>query len=82
MKINEAEMLSDFLMKILKWELKDRASAQELLDHPWLTMPDDYNFKMSDLEYKKYKLKRSVESANEEFLLSEFRGTKKLHNMG
>ena len=51
-------------MKILKWELKDRATAQELLDHPWLKMADDYNYRMSDLEYKKYKLKTSMEAAN------------------
>jgi serine/threonine protein kinase len=70
-------MFADFLQKILKWELKDRATAQELLDHPWLSMPDDYNYKMSDLEYKKYKLKQSIESANEEFLNQEVRVKKK-----
>lgn len=63
-------------MKILKWELKDRATAEQLLDHPWLSMPDDYNYKMSDLEYKKYKLKRSVESANEEYLMQELKSRK------
>jgi len=30
-----------------------------MLEHPWLKMPDDYNFKMDDLEYKKYKLKQT-----------------------
>lgn len=69
LKTHEADLLADFLMKILKWELKDRATAEQLLDHPWLSMPDGYNYKMSDLEYKKYKLKRSVESANEEYLM-------------
>jgi hypothetical protein len=31
-------------------------------------MPDNYNYKMSDLEYNKYKLKQSVETGNQEFL--------------
>lgn len=67
-------------MKILKWELKDRATAQELLDHPWLKMADDYNYRMSDLEYKKYKLKTSMEAANSEFLLGEYKGRKARSN--
>jgi len=29
----EAEVLADFLGKILKWEPKDRPSAQEMLGH-------------------------------------------------
>jgi serine/threonine-protein kinase SRPK3 len=56
-KTQEAEMLADFLLPMIKWLPKERASAQKMLDHPWLKMPDDYNFKMDDLEYKKYKLK-------------------------
>lgn len=52
-------MLADFLLPMLKWLPKDRASAQQMLDHPWLKMPDDYNFKMDDLEYKKFKLKQT-----------------------
>jgi hypothetical protein len=39
-------------------------------------MPDDYNYRMSDIDYKKYKLKRSVESANEEFLMQEYKERK------
>jgi len=40
-------------------------------------MPDDYNHTMSDLEYKKYKLKQSIESANIDFLTQEIRVKKK-----
>ena len=39
-----------------------------MLEHPWLSMPDDYNYKMSDLEFKKYKLRQTIESTNQEFL--------------
>jgi serine/threonine protein kinase len=50
-KPKEAFMLSDFLMKILKWYPSDRPSAQEMLSHPWLSMPDEYSYKMSEIEY-------------------------------
>lgn len=36
---SEAVALSDFLMKVLDWYPEKRATAQEMLDHPWLTMP-------------------------------------------
>lgn len=39
-----------------------------MLDHPWLAMPDDYNYKMSDLEYKKFKLRQTIEAVNDDFL--------------
>lgn len=28
-----------------------------MLSHPWLTMPDEYNYKMSEIEYKIFELK-------------------------
>jgi hypothetical protein len=34
-------------------------------------MPDNYNFKMSDLEFKKYKLRQTFEGINNEFLHEE-----------
>lgn len=57
-KKHEADMLADFLLPILQWEPTKRPTAQELLSHPWLTMPDEYNHKMSDLEFQKYNLKQ------------------------
>lgn len=50
-------MFADFLMKILKWYPADRPSAQEMLNHPWLTMKDDYHYKMTEMELKLYELK-------------------------
>lgn len=32
----EAEALASFLLPMLAWSPEDRASAQEMLDHPWL----------------------------------------------
>lgn len=65
-KPNEAHMLADFLLPILKWYPSDRPSAQTMLQHPWLSMPDDYNFKMSDLEYQKFQLKQTTLLQEEE----------------
>jgi hypothetical protein len=51
-----------------------------MLDHPWLSMPDEYNYHMSDLEYRKYKLRQTVEIANQDFLFDEYKGSKKKEN--
>ena len=48
----EATALSDFLMKVLVWYPEDRQSAQELLEHPWLTMAKNDKIKMTDEEYQ------------------------------
>lgn len=58
LKQNEAHQLADFLGLILKWFPSDRASAKQLLSHPWLSMPDDYEPRMTDLEFQKFALKR------------------------
>lgn len=42
-----------------------------MLEHPWLSMPDDYSYRMSDLEFKKYSLKQRVENVEKEFLNTE-----------
>ena len=62
-KKHEAEMLSSFLLPILQWEPSKRPSAQTMLNHPWLTMPDEYNHKMSDFEFQKFNLKQTTELA-------------------
>ena len=66
LKIEEADKLSDFLNKILQWRNKDRISAQKLLDHEWLKMDANYNYKMSDLEYKKYQLRQHLETSDDQ----------------
>ena len=42
-----------------------------MLDHPWLKMPDDYNYKMDDLEFKKYKLKQTFQGIENDFLTGD-----------
>ena len=48
-------MLADFLGKILKWEPKDRPTAQEMLSHPWLKMIPRYETKKSRKECREYR---------------------------
>ena len=56
----EAKALSDFLMPMLEWYPERRASARELLRHPWLTMPANYDYHMSDTEIFKLNMKESL----------------------
>lgn len=42
LKKEEAEPLADFMLKVLKWDIADRASAKDLLNHEWLYMPSNY----------------------------------------
>ena len=37
---------------MLIWYPENRATAQEMLDHPWLKMPRNDNFKIEDEEYE------------------------------
>lgn len=53
----EADVLADFLSKILKWYPKDRPTSEEMLKHPWFTMADNYEYKMNEMEYKLFELK-------------------------
>ncbi len=68
----EARLFSDFLLTILKWEPKDRPSAQDMLSHPWLKMIPhaDWKFSRRELrEFKKvngYKVSPSSKSSEED----------------
>ena len=52
-KEHEAEALTDFIMPMLEYYPEKRISAQELLKHPWLNMPADFDYLMTDREYEK-----------------------------
>jgi len=53
MKEHEAEALNDFMMPMLEYYPEKRISAQELLKHPWLNMPANFDYLMSEREYEK-----------------------------
>jgi serine/threonine protein kinase len=52
-KEHEADALTDFIMPMLEYYPEKRISAQELLKHPWLNMPADFDYLMTDREYEK-----------------------------
>ena len=75
---NESRSLADFLECMLKWKPKDRASAREMLNHPWLKEADEYGVWMikehlkefKEINHKKFpgfleKLKNEQERGNE-----------------
>ena len=56
----EAQALTDFLLPMLEYYPERRASARELLRHPWLTMPPNYDYRMSDTEIFKMNMRESL----------------------
>jgi serine/threonine protein kinase len=66
-KEHEAKAISSFLEQALKWKSEDRLSAQEMLNHEWLSMPNDYDYKVeSDGEGEDAEGEDGDEDANEE----------------
>ena len=53
-KEEEATSFAEFLIPMLDWDPEKRASAQQMLNHPWLQMDKIYDTKMTDEEYFKY----------------------------
>ena len=46
---------------MLAWHHDKRATAQEMLDHPWLNMPDNYDYKFTKKEYEKIQFKKDMQ---------------------
>lgn len=53
-KDTEALFLSRFLERCLKWNPKDRASAKDLLNDPWLKMAPHYDARMDPAMYNEW----------------------------
>jgi serine/threonine protein kinase len=53
-RIQEMEALAfaDFLMPCLRWDPDKRITAQKLLEHPWLSMPSNYEVRLSEEEFE------------------------------
>ena len=62
---DEAQALADFLLPMLNWNHEKRASAQEMLNHPWLNMPDNYDFKYTDREFEVKMLKQQMKKTGD-----------------
>ena len=56
-KIKEAESLADFLVPMLQYYPERRATAQQMLSHPWLTQEANFEYKMSEREYESMQIR-------------------------
>jgi serine/threonine protein kinase len=45
----EAAAFADFLLPMLRWDPNKRASAEQMLKHPWLTMEANYDTKVNEV---------------------------------
>jgi len=61
-KEDEANLLADFLLPMLTWDHETRATAEQMLKHPWLEMKDNYEFKYTDREYDVMMLKKDLKN--------------------
>ena len=52
-KENEAQALTDFIMPMLEYYPEKRATARQMLRHPWLKMPSNFNYFMNEEEINK-----------------------------
>ena len=57
---SEAESLADFLLPMLGWYPEKRATAKEMLDHPWLNMKPNYDYLLSERDYQVMMLKNKL----------------------
>lgn len=51
-KEEEAHAFADFLLPMLEWDPEKRASAQTMLNHPWLSRDSNYDTRHSPEEHK------------------------------
>ena len=63
-KEKEALALADFLTPMLRWRHDKRASAQEMLNHPWLNMPSVYETRYTKKEFDIMQLKKMKHGAD------------------
>jgi serine/threonine protein kinase len=65
-KEEEASALADFLLPMLKYYPNQRACAQEMLNHPWLNMPANFDCHMSEREYQSFIMKNNRKEKKKE----------------
>mmetsp|Transcript_6907 Transcript_6907/g.5146 ORF Transcript_6907/g.5146 Transcript_6907/m.5146 type:complete len:296 (+) Transcript_6907:206-1093(+) len=59
-KDEEAQAFEDFLLPMLAWHPEKRATAQQMLNHPWLNMEPNYEYKLSDKEFEIMMMKKKL----------------------
>ncbi|MCQ2817936.1 MAG: hypothetical protein MJ252_11785, partial [archaeon] len=65
-KQHEAKALADFLLPMLEYYPEKRASAREMLNHPWLKMEPNFDYWMSDLEVETMNLINNTKKEKKE----------------
>lgn len=50
---------------MLSWDHEKRATAQQMLKHPWLSMPANYETKYTEKEFSILKLKKEMRFGSE-----------------
>lgn len=62
----EAQALADFLLPMLEWDPQKRATAQQMLAHPWLDMSPVYDTKMKEKEYRHMSLLKKLNETDKD----------------
>ena len=63
-KEKEAQALTDFIMPMLEYFPEKRATARQMLKHPWLKMPPNFDYFMSNDEIIKNSIKERNNNNN------------------
>jgi serine/threonine protein kinase len=56
----EAEEFANFLLPMLRWEPDKRATAQQMLQHPWFTRKINPDYKLTEKEQEVMRLKAEL----------------------
>ena len=52
-KEEEALALADFLMPMLQYYPEKRVTAQEMLNHKWLSMPENFEYRLNERDFER-----------------------------
>lgn len=56
---------------MLRWHHDRRATAEEMLSHPWLNMDANYDYKFSKKEWEKIQFKKDMKKTEEPFVAED-----------
>lgn len=65
-KEEEAVAFADFLLPMLEWDPEKRASAKQMLDHPWLARESNYETRYTKEEFEDLKKSRKENEEEQE----------------
>ena len=58
---------------MLGWHHDRRATAQQMLEHPWLNMPANYDYKYTEKEYQILQLKKDMKANDQELTNNNYK---------